>query len=63
MEIIRNQISLAQKHHKTLREEFSDVTRQTIHNALNDFTKSDLAKRIRARAKELLVEEINGINL
>lgn len=62
MEIIRNEITLSQKHLKTLREEFG-TSRQTIFNALKDFTKSDLAKSIRKRAKEILIEEANQIKV
>lgn len=60
MEINRNEIAVSHKHLKTLREEFGK-SRQTIFNALKDFTQSDLAKAIRKRAKELLLEEANAI--
>ncbi|SEA39421.1 ATP-dependent Lon protease [Bizionia paragorgiae] len=62
MEIIRNEITLSQKHLKTLRDEFGK-SRQTIYSALKDFTQSKLAKDIRKRAKELLQEEVNLIDI
>ncbi|MDB0601403.1 ATP-dependent Lon protease [Tenacibaculum maritimum] len=62
MEIIRNEITVSQKHLKTLREEFK-TSRQTVFNALKDFTQSTLAKDIRKRAKELLLAEANQIKV
>lgn len=52
-----NQISIGEKHHKTIREEFSGVSRQTIYAALRFFNNSELAKKIRKRATELLEQE------
>jgi hypothetical protein len=51
-------IHLASKHHQILQEEFSKVSRQTIHTSLRYFNNSDTAHKIRARALELLAEEI-----
>ncbi|MBF2024338.1 hypothetical protein [Flavobacterium psychrophilum] len=51
-------IHLASKHHQILQEEFREVSRQTIHTALRYFNNSDTAKKIRARALELLTQEI-----
>jgi transcriptional regulator of met regulon len=60
MQIIRNEINVPSKHLKILKDEFKK-SRQTIFNALKDITQSELAKDIRARAKELLIEEANQI--
>lgn len=54
-------IHLGQKHHKILQEEFTYISRQTIHAALRYFNNSETAKAIRRRAKELLIEEIESI--
>jgi hypothetical protein len=52
-------INVASKHHKILREEFPNVSRQTIYSALSYKTNSPTAKAIRKRAIELLQEEID----
>jgi hypothetical protein len=51
-------INLASKHHKIIQNEFSQVSRQTIHTALRYFNNSDVAKQIRKRALELLEQEV-----
>lgn len=51
-------IHLASKHHKILKEEFPQVSRQTIYASLKYFNNSEVAQQIRARALELLQEEI-----
>ncbi|MDB4158111.1 ATP-dependent Lon protease [bacterium] len=51
-------INLGTKHHQILQEEFSQVSRQTIHGALKYYNNSVLAKSIRKRALELLEEEV-----
>ena len=51
-------INLASKHHKILQEEFSQISRQTIHASLKYFNNSVLAVAIRKRALELLETEI-----
>lgn len=55
------QICLGQKHHKILKEEFANISRQTIYAALKYFNNSETAKAIRRRAKELLKEEFESI--
>lgn len=57
-----NSINISKAHHKILREEFSQVSRQTIHAALKYFNNSEIAMNIRSRAKELLSKEIANIN-
>lgn len=52
-----NQISIGEKHHKTIREEFASVSRQTIYAALRFFNNSETAVKIRKRATELLEQE------
>ena len=51
-------INLASKHHKIIQQEFSHVSRQTIHTALKYFNNSDVAQQIRKRALELLEQEV-----
>ncbi|WP_086984877.1 hypothetical protein [Elizabethkingia miricola] len=52
------QISIGEKHHRIIRNEFNSVSRQTIYAALRYFNNSDTAKEIRKRALELLEEEV-----
>jgi Fe2+ or Zn2+ uptake regulation protein len=54
-------INLAKKHHAVLREEFPEVSRQTIYTALRYFNDSPTAKAIRKRAKELLFKEAKEV--
>lgn len=56
-------IHLASKHHQILREEFSQVSRQTIHTALRYFNNSEVAQQIRKRALELLEQEVKDNKL
>jgi hypothetical protein len=51
-------INLASKHHKIIQQEFSQVSRQTIHTALKYFNNSEVAQQIRKRALELLEQEV-----
>lgn len=60
MEIIRNTISVSRKHLEMLETEFK-VSRMTVYNALKDITQSGLAKKIRKKAKQLLLDEANSI--
>ena len=53
-------INVSDHHFGILHKEF-DCSRQTIYVALKDKSKSELAKNIRSRAKELLLEEANAI--
>lgn len=55
-------ISLPPKRMKTLYKEFN-VSRQSIYNALCYYTDSPLAREIRARAKELLEQELREIKI
>ncbi len=57
---MRKKINISAEHQKTLIEEFG-VSRQTIYAALCYHTFSDLAKKIRVRAKALLEQEISSI--
>lgn len=60
MEIVRNEIHVSIHHVKKLEKEFNK-SRPTIYNALKDITQSELSRKIRLRAKELLQEEANNI--
>lgn len=51
-------IKIALEHHKILKEEFPEVSRQTVYASLKYFNNSDLAKKIRAKALELLEKEL-----
>ena len=51
-------INLGTKHHQILQDEFKNVSRQTIYNALKYFNNSIIAKNIRNRALELLEIEV-----
>jgi Fe2+ or Zn2+ uptake regulation protein len=53
-------INLARTHHEIIQKEFSQVSRQTIYAALRYFNNSEVAQKIRARALELLQEEIKN---
>ena len=59
MEIKRNQINIPSRYIQGLTEEFN-VSRMTISNALRDITQSDLAKKIRTKAMEILEQELKG---
>lgn len=48
------QINISKKHHLQLKEFFPGVSRQTIYASLKYFNNSELAKKIRAKAIELL---------
>ncbi|MDB0611823.1 hypothetical protein PL371_08055 [Tenacibaculum maritimum] len=54
MEIIRNEITVSQKHLKTLREEFK-TSRQTVFNALKDFTQSHFSKRYSKKSQRIII--------
>jgi hypothetical protein len=56
------QISLGRKHHKTLRQEFNGkMSRQTIYNALCYRSNTSNSIKVRKRAKELLLKEVELI--
>jgi hypothetical protein len=55
--MVRPSINISNSHRAQLYKEFP-VTRITINNALNYRFDSEIAKRIRQRAKELLKEEV-----
>ena len=40
-----------------------NTSKQNVMMALKDYNQSDLAKKIRARAKELLLKEANNVTL
>lgn len=52
------QISIGEKHHKIIRKEFENVSRQTIYASLRYFNNSETAQNIRKRALELLENEL-----
>lgn len=56
----KNTIEISSKLKKDLVKEF-DVSLTTVQLSLNFFNNSDLAKRIRSRAKELLLIEAEKI--
>lgn len=58
-----NRISLGTIHREVLYKEFEGISRQSIDNALNYKTDSDLGRSIRAKAKELLKEEIKKLKI
>ena len=58
-----NRISLGTIHREVLYKEFEGISRQSIDNALNYKTDSDLGRSIRAKAKELLKEEVKKLKI
>jgi hypothetical protein len=54
-------IKIAADFKKQIADEF-ETTNQTVHTALSYFNNSELAVKIRLRAKALLLEEANKIN-
>lgn len=58
----KNKISVGQRHREILINSF-DCSVQSIENALNYATDSDLARAIRTKAKELLKEEISKLKI
>lgn len=40
-----------------------ETSKQTVMMALKDYNQSELAKKIRARAKELLLQEANKVTV
>lgn len=54
-------ILLHPKHKKKISEEFG-VSKQTVDMSLSYVFNSDNAKKIRLRAKELLIEEVKKID-
>lgn len=58
----KNKISVGQRHRDILIESF-DCSVQSIENALNYVTDSDLAREIRTKAKELLKEEVKKLKI
>ena len=53
---------IASKLKKILAKEFN-TTLQTVHTALTYFNNAVLAKQIRKRARELLIEQANKISI
>ena len=51
------------KRTEVLYKEFEGISRQSIDNALNYKTDSDLGRSIRAKAKELLKEEVKKLKI
>ncbi len=62
MKIVRNKIEVPTGYLTKLENEFGK-SRQTIYNALWDITQSNLAKRIRTRAKEILLQDAKNIEV
>ncbi len=60
MQIIRNEIQIPTGFSQRLEEEFK-TSKQSVYNALKDHTQSELAKKIRLRAKEMMIEQITGL--
>ena len=59
---VRNIIQVPPSHSIKMADEFGK-SRQTIYNALRGITQTKLAKQIRRRAKELLLEESKAIQI
>ncbi len=57
---MKKRINVADKHFAIIQKEF-EVSRQSVYNALRYFTESELAEKIRARAKELLEQEAKEV--
>lgn len=55
-------IRIAPEFKTQMAKEF-DTSKQNVMMALKDYNQSELAKKIRARAKELLIEEANKVTL
>lgn len=56
------QICIGRKHHKELQKEFlPHISRQSIYNALSYRNNSEIALKVRMKAKELLLREIKEI--
>lgn len=55
-------IRIAPEFKTQMAEEF-ETSKQNVMMALKDYNQSELAKRIRARAKDLLQEEANKITV
>lgn len=55
-------IRIAPEFKTQIAEEF-DTSKQNVMMALKDYNQSELAKKIRARAKELLLKEANDITV
>lgn len=57
---MKKRINISSKHRRMLEIEFK-VSNQTVRNALRYFTESELANKIRKRAKELLMQEADEV--
>lgn len=55
-------IRIAPEFKTQMAKEFK-TSKQNVMMALKDYNQSDLAKKIRARAKELLIQEANNITV
>ncbi len=62
METAKNEIQIPTNYSKRLELEFG-TSKQTVYKALKDSTKSELAKQIRLRAKEMLIEQVTKIRV
>lgn len=58
--MVRPYINIARVHMNQLKDEFG-VTRQTIHSALSYYRNSEMSRKIRARAIELLEQELEKV--